>query len=188
MSKNLEMEYKKQIQSNVPDLWNRIEAGLEEKRTRPKRRKRPYIIGGGILAAGLCVAVALPVFTRSTKNYSASDSAVSADIAMEAAEDSMENAMVMENVEGELQEEAKKSYFLTIRVKIEDVIQTEEGTEYQALVIEETSGTLEKESIIMLRQDNEEAVILESQKEYTIEVEESDGQYYRIKSIENEKK
>ena len=188
MSKNLEMEYKKQIQNNVPDLWNRIEAGLEEKRAKPKRRKRPYIISGGILAAGLYVAVALPVFTRSTKNYSASDAAVSADIAMEAAEDSMENAMVMENVEGELQEEAKKSNILTIRVRIDDVIQTEQGTEYQALVIKETSGTLEKESIIMLRQDNEEAVILESQKEYTIEVEESDGQYYRIKSIESEER
>ena len=100
----------------------------------------------------------------------------------------MENAMVMENVEGELQEEAKKSNILTIRVRIDDVIQTEQGTEYQALVIKETSGTLEKESIIMLRQDNEEAVILESQKEYTIEVEESDGQYYRIKSIESEER
>lgn len=196
MSKNLEMEYKKQIQNNVPDLWDRIEAGLEEKKpvrqeqvTKPKRRKRPYIIGGGILAAGLCVAVALPVFTRNTKDYCASDAAASADIAMDAAEDSMKNAMVMENAAEELQEEAKKSNVLTIRVRIEDVIQTGEGAEYQALVMEEETGVLEKERKIMLRQDNtEDAVILELQKEYTIEVEESDGQSYWIQSIEKEEK
>lgn len=203
MSKNLEMEYKKQIQNNVPDLWDRIEAGLEEKkpasqrqRRNTARRKNFYFIGGGILAAGLCVAVALPVFTRTTKNDCATDAALSVDMNAEsvdeyqdneAAEDfvmnNAENAMMLEEAQVS-KGETEKSDLIKIRVKILEATQTGEGTEYQAQVIEEATGMIKKESLIRLLQEETEEPILELQKEYTMEIESADGQYYRIKSIE----
>lgn len=203
MSKNLEMEYKKQIQNNVPDLWNRIEAGLEEKkpvnqrkRRKSVRRKNFYFIGGGILAAGLCVAVALPVFTRTTKNDCATDAALSVDMNAESVGECQDNEVAgnfaMNNAENDMmmeeaqisKGETEKSDILKISVKILEATQTEEGTEYQAQVLEEATGMIKKESLIRLLQEETEEPILELQKEYTMEIESADGQYYRIKSIE----
>lgn len=202
MSKNLEMEYKKQIQNNVPDLWDRIEVGLEEKPARQRkrgstaRRKNFYFIGGGILAAGICVAVALPVFTRTAKNDCATNAALSADMNAESVDECQdnetaenfamnnpENAMMMEEAQIS-KEESEKSDLIKISVKILEATQTGEGTEYQAQVMEEATGMIKKESLIRLLQEETEEPILELQKEYTMKIESVEGQYYRIKAIE----
>ena len=39
MSRDLEREYRGLVNSEVPDLWTRIEAGLEEKNTAPGEAK-----------------------------------------------------------------------------------------------------------------------------------------------------
>lgn len=84
MSKDLEKEYKALMNSDVPDLWARIEAGIDEKngsdniqhfehRTQNEKRKRntkkrfQFKVWGTVAAACLCVAVAVPVMMQVTK-------------------------------------------------------------------------------------------------------------------------
>ena len=84
MSKDLEKEYKALMNSDVPDLWARIEAGLDEKngsnniqhfdhRTQNEKGKRNtkktfrFRVWGTVAAACLCVAVAVPVMMQVTK-------------------------------------------------------------------------------------------------------------------------
>lgn len=76
MSKDFEKEYKAMVQSEIPDLWNRIESGLSEKPIKeeikplPQREKKRirYGMWGGIAAACLCLIVAVPVFIRGIGN------------------------------------------------------------------------------------------------------------------------
>lgn len=79
MSKVLADEYKKLADSDIPDLWNRIEAGLKEKTVSAASEsgdESPVIYQyrrsflrryGSLIAALLCVAVIIPViyFNRS---------------------------------------------------------------------------------------------------------------------------
>lgn len=108
MSRDLEREYRAYVDSEVPDLWARIEAGLEDKkldsgsdRTDLHRadlpavdsrgadrrgRKINFRLWAGIAAACACVALAVPAMMRSmvmgrsgfSSSNSASDSASSA--------------------------------------------------------------------------------------------------------------
>lgn len=85
MSKDLEKEYKALMNSDVPDLWARIEAGIDEKnssgniqhfdhRTQNEKGKRNakkpfrFKVWGTVAAACLCVAVAIPVMMQATKS------------------------------------------------------------------------------------------------------------------------
>lgn len=71
MSKDLEKEYKALMNSEVPDLWARIEAGIDEKNVFTKQGKAPkrfrYGVWGTVAAACLCVAVAVPVMMQASK-------------------------------------------------------------------------------------------------------------------------
>lgn len=63
MSRNLEKEYKELIKEEMPDLWGRIEAGLEPKQAGIKKRnlwKKYGPWGMAAAAAGLCLAVTVP--------------------------------------------------------------------------------------------------------------------------------
>lgn len=67
MSKDFEKAYRELAESEIPDLWDRIEAGLESKST-PKQTKKQYKKGkwahlnkySGVAAAAVCVAVVIP--------------------------------------------------------------------------------------------------------------------------------
>lgn len=69
MSKDFEQAYKELAKSEIPDLWDRIEAGLSEKSTPepkheqpPTEKKKIYFRKyTGMAAAVLCVALILPV-------------------------------------------------------------------------------------------------------------------------------
>lgn len=68
MSRDFEKEYLELINEEIPDLWDRIEAGLGE-RTAPEIEKtnkvKPVIVWkkyAGLAAAVLCVAIVIPVF------------------------------------------------------------------------------------------------------------------------------
>lgn len=84
MNKDLEKEYKALMNSDVPDLWARIEAGIDENngsgniqhfehRTQNEKGKRntkkrvQFKVWGTVAAACLCVAVAVPVMMQVTK-------------------------------------------------------------------------------------------------------------------------
>lgn len=66
MNKNLEKEYKELMTENVPDLWGRIEAGLEPKQPTAKRGIlwKKYRTWGLAAAACLCLVVTVPVILR----------------------------------------------------------------------------------------------------------------------------
>lgn len=62
MSKNLEKEYKALVNSEVPDLWARIEAGLDEKETVDKKKIIHFKVWGTVAAACVCAGLVIPVF------------------------------------------------------------------------------------------------------------------------------
>lgn len=66
MNKNLEKEYKKLITESTPDLWERIEAGLEPKEATAKKGDlwRRYRTWGLAVAACLCIMVTVPAMFR----------------------------------------------------------------------------------------------------------------------------
>lgn len=81
MSKNLEREYRALVNSEVPDLWARIEAGLEDKKTAPEEsaseeketdfqtenvrsKKVNFKMWAGLAAACVCVALIVPAMAR----------------------------------------------------------------------------------------------------------------------------
>ena len=60
MSKDLEKEYRALMDSEAPDLWARIESGLQEKK--PVRQKKTAVLRWvGLAAACACVALCIPV-------------------------------------------------------------------------------------------------------------------------------
>lgn len=80
MSKDLKNEYKELMTEDVPDLWDRIEAGLEPKQPTVEKRNpwRKYRVWGAAVAACLCLMVTVPVILREGKggNYSTNDMAL----------------------------------------------------------------------------------------------------------------
>ena len=62
MSRNLEKEYKELINEEMPDLWGRIEAGLEPKQAGIKKKNLWKKYGSwGIAAAAACLCLAVTV-------------------------------------------------------------------------------------------------------------------------------
>lgn len=206
MSKNLEMEYREQIQNDVPDLWDRIEAGLEEKKSPKKERKRNYAIGGGILVAGICVAVGLPAFFNNMNSKSSADMspmfdhAMSADSAVSA--DSEAPAEIMMNtsgaavsagaaedavgaVEGAVEVSEAENEVLTITVQVLEKSETSEGTEYQARVVLAENGLPQQGTeIVLLAEDGSHIAELVLQQEYTLQLIEIEEAYYLIQAAE----
>ena len=100
MSKNLEREYRALVNSEVPDLWARIEAGLEEKKAAPEKKvtdlhitdfpvtdsqmeeirdkKVNFGVWAGLAAACVCVVLVIPAMTRSLTMSGGSGSSNSA--------------------------------------------------------------------------------------------------------------
>ena len=75
MNKDLEKEYKELMTEDVPDLWGRIEAGLEPKEPAAKASFwRKYHAWGMAAAACLCLAVAAPMIYNSVFDNSMSES------------------------------------------------------------------------------------------------------------------
>lgn len=66
MNRNLEKEYRKLMTENAPDLWERIEAGLEPKQPTAKKDSlwRKYRTWGLAVAACLCMLITVPVILR----------------------------------------------------------------------------------------------------------------------------
>lgn len=80
MSKDLKNEYKELMTEDVPDLWDRIEAGLEPKQPTAEKRNPwgKYRVWRAAVAACLCLMVTVPVILREGKggNYSTNDMAL----------------------------------------------------------------------------------------------------------------
>lgn len=123
MSKDLEREYKAFVNSEVPDLWSRIEAGLEEKTpsdssaemmdlriTDFHRKKISLKVWAGFAAACVCVALIIPAMTRmarmggSTSNSSGQNDASPPINSFDMAEVTCEDNVFTDGADGMAQE------------------------------------------------------------------------------------
>lgn len=88
MSKDLKEEYEHMLDSRMPDLWDRIEPQLHEKKTEKKRinRSKRIYLYSGMVAACLCLAIAIPAIIR-TRDTGMKNGAGAYMMADEAAED-----------------------------------------------------------------------------------------------------
>ena len=86
MSRDFKNEYLELVNEEIPDLWDRIEAGLREKtvpETEKKNKINPVIFRkryAGLAAAVLCAAVVIPafMFTRGMNKSASFESAAEA--------------------------------------------------------------------------------------------------------------
>lgn len=91
MSKNFEKEYKELAQNEIPDLWDRIEAGLKEKsapENSTKNKTKIIVIFkryAGLAAAILCVAIIIPAFRLIFQSGGKSDTSEAYDTAIDEA-------------------------------------------------------------------------------------------------------
>lgn len=93
MNKNFDEEYKKYISEDTPDLWNRIESSLHDKKKesmitekqRQSDRKKVIVLKySGFIAAAVCLAIIIPAYllNRDSKtNSSHNDDRMMAEVA-----------------------------------------------------------------------------------------------------------
>lgn len=116
MSKDFEQAYKELAQNEIPDLWDRIEAGLQEKTTPEKangkfrKAKKAYWMPYAKTAAAvLCVALTIPaaiLLGQSEKGYNTQATTDAESAAEEAGEAVMEES-IEESMEEEVSEESR---------------------------------------------------------------------------------
>ena len=71
MSKDFKNEYENLLDSEIPDLWSRIEPQLHEKeKVKPKKKIRRLYAYSGVAAACLCLAITIPVIIRTMNDSS----------------------------------------------------------------------------------------------------------------------
>ena len=105
MSKRLEEEYRQMVNDQVPDLWNRIEAGLKEKNSppvqaikaeaKPKKKVIFRILpwAGGVAAAALIFILVIPAIVSMTRKGNTKTASAEMINANGAAYEMAENAM-----------------------------------------------------------------------------------------------
>ena len=105
MSKRLEEEYRQMVNDQVPDLWNRIEAGLKEKNSppvqvvkaaaKPKKKVIFRILpwAGGVAAAALIFILVIPAIVSMTRKGNTKTASAEMINANGAAYEMQENAM-----------------------------------------------------------------------------------------------
>lgn len=200
MSKNLEKEYRDFFAKDMPDLWDRIESGLEPKQAMSsgRKRQRRYRIWG-MAAACLCLAVTgFGLRTLLWPGYGAMSDGNSgmAENAggMEALDAEMngmceapreDDAMIAPNV-GMAGEEFLQVSVLQVRIL--EVFQAEGGTVYTAEIVESEELPLQEEVRIALHDGRKDGETLEAGTVYRLDVvitADSDGaRIYSISGVE----
>jgi len=94
MERDFEQEFRELKQNEIPDLWNRIEAGLSEKNDSQKgtiKKRSVWGKWGMLIAACACAVMVLPAVSLLIRNksYSGSASDLAADYVTEEISDDM---------------------------------------------------------------------------------------------------
>lgn len=158
MSKQLDFEYKKFHNENLPDLWDRIEAGLTEKPQLGEDRKiiknyrkmHRILRYGGLAAAVFVTFIGVSFFLRNVGMKSAMDSSMG----------NREEAMMAESVE-ETAQAPEIAMETTTAESAEDIV--EEFVTEEAIFVQEAVVTL-------ISIDTENYVIEVLFEEYTSEM------------------
>lgn len=177
MNKDLEKEYKELMTEDVPDLWGRIEAGLEPKQPVTKQVSfwRKNRVWGAAVAACLCVAISVPVINSQLRsnNMSTSENGGTAnDMAPQAPEDEMaDGAEWYENAAADNYSPAEDNYLedtnngagyeagtivdqdaiaCTVKAEVTEVSEVENGMTYTVQIIESDYEDFSEGDIIKL--------------------------------------
>lgn len=156
MSKDFEQAYKELAQNEIPDLWDRIEAGLREKSTPEKangkfrKAKKAYWMPYAKAAAAvLCVALTIPaaiLLGQSEKGYN-----TQATTDAESAAEEAGGAIMEESIEEAVPEESRDEI-------LKQQMQAVEAAEEEAA----DTGGMENADIM---EDREESSLLETKRE-----------------------
>lgn len=112
MERDFEQEFRELKQSEIPDLWNRIEAGLSEKKavtSAPQpvpQKKFAWRRWGTLAAACLCVVIILPAFSLLIRNKSFSGGDMSPSMESESAAYDTAMEYASDNAAEEIAEDA----------------------------------------------------------------------------------
>lgn len=195
MNNNFEKEYRKKIQEEAPDLWNRIEEGLADKKAdkqvlefHNKTKRNKIIKFSSFAAACICLAIVLPVFIFTEKNYSDKISSTENIESVEkpstifefeaAAEEESEVAEAAteesESASEEMSEEtsaeeASVTETKNMKVTIQGYAQLENSFIYEMIVEEDNNDEFEAGTEIEMEVDESFVTNLENGKKYEIE-------------------
>lgn len=183
MSKQLEKEYRSLMEEDAPDLWGRIEAGLEPKK-QPVHKTgfwRKYRAWGAVAAACVCLMLAVPVMQRLTYKgeSNAFDSASSAGGNMSA------NGAA-ENTVGEMLDGEQEAVGCTMTAKVLELSESENRIAYTVQIEETDSGELLNGEQIILYDERMLDVRLEEGETYRLRITvraEGDGPEYLLEEI-----
>ena len=203
MSKQLEKEYRTLMKEDAPDLWGRIEAGLEPK-TQPVEKTglwKKYRTWGTLAAACVCLMIAVPVMQRLTykgeSNMSDSTTSagenmsgapydgVSSDAAPWDGNQNMSNEAA-ENTAGEMLDGEQEAASCTMTAKVLELSEAENRIAYTVQIEETDSGELSNGEQIILYDERMSDVRLEEGETYRLRITvrtEGDGTEYLLEEI-----
>lgn len=177
MNKDLEKEYKELMTEDVPDLWGRIEAGLEPKQPVSKKVSfwRKSRVWGAAIAACVCVAISVPVIYSQLRsnNMSTSENAGFAnDMMLQAPQEEMaDGADWYENAAAGAYSPAEDGYMqdsnggaeyaaeaaneqdpitCTIKAEVTEVAEEKNGMAYTVKIVDSDYAGFSEEDIIKL--------------------------------------
>lgn len=168
MSKDFEQAYKELAQNEIPDLWDRIEAGLREKSTPEKangkfrKAKKAYWMPYAKAAAAvLCVALTIPaaiLLGQSEKGYN-----TQATTDAESAAEEAGGAIMEESIEESMEESMEESIEEAVPEESRDEILKQQMQAVEAAEEEAAdTGGMENADIM---EDREESSLLETKRE-----------------------
>lgn len=190
MNKNFEEAYQAEVQLNIPDLWNRIESGLPEKKTAQnvvcmkenasvlpqktkKKKKNTWIAWASLAAACMLLFMVVPsviglgLLGMVTKEETAADMAAP-QVQYDAVTD-MENAVAMEDAywkDEVAMEDACMEETEAAPAPMEPGVESSvKGEGYQELIV---AGLYAKVLEISEEDDVHEVVLVFSEKDYDV--------------------
>lgn len=188
MSKNFEAEYKKLAFDQVPDLWDRIEAGLSEKST-PKmdempKQDRNQTEGKGVIffrryagavAAVLCVVTIIPAAVYIGKGGSKSYSESAVDGAAVTTETSIEEMVA----EAPAEEAASEETFEATMKAVE-----EEAAEAETGILNDYGAEMSKESAAGSIEEMKQESVADAIKQESVSEESMQAEASKLRSEE----
>lgn len=178
MSKQLEKEYRSLMKEDAPDLWRRIEAGLEPKK-QPVHKMgfwKKYRTWGMVAAACVCLMLAVPVMQRLAYKGE-SNASDSASPAGENMSDAAYNGV---------SSESQEAVGCTMTAKVLELSESENRTAYTVRIEETDSGELSDGEQIILYGERVSDVQLEEGETYRLRITvrtDGDGTEYLLEEV-----
>lgn len=173
MSKSLEQAYKELAQEEVPDLWNRIEAGLKDRtevtsQSAPVQKKNILVVlkkYSGVAAAALCVVILVPAILfidragLGDKGMATEESAVCEDTAPAEAAPAEEEAVDMAAEAEEFETVTEETAAVTEEAEMLEDTTEEAAATKECESTKEAAAEMEKDGASMEMQPTEDSIL-----------------------------